>query len=229
MAAHSKVWYLQRFRLLDAMSPAQKQTVMKMTRMLEVKRGQRIYLEGDPSDQLFLLKVGVVKISTSAASDQQETILAFLYPGDIFGELAMIENSPRDHIATAHEDVVLCALSRDLLLRMAQETPALGYQITKIMGLRVKRFRTRIEELLCKSAQARLAHTLLGLASDYGIADDDGILVPLRLNQADLGNLVGLARETVNTVLQDFKQRGLVDAGRRNIRIIDPARLRAVS
>ncbi|HWK30545.1 MAG TPA: Crp/Fnr family transcriptional regulator [Terriglobales bacterium] len=228
MPAHSKVWYLQRFRLLDAMSPPQMQMVMKMTRMLEVKRGQRIYLEGDPSDQLFLLKVGVVKISTSV-SDQHETILAFLYPGDIFGELAMIEDSPRDHLATAHEDVVLCALSRDLLLRMAQETPALGYQITKVMGLRLKRFRTRIEELLYKSAQARIAHTLLDLASDYGIPDNEGILVPLRLNQADLGNLVGLARETVNTVLQDFKQRGLVEAGRRNIRIIDPTRLRAVS
>lgn len=228
MPAHSKVWYLQRFRLLDAMTPPQMQMIMKMTRMLEVKRGQRIYLEGDPSDQLFLLKVGVVKISTSV-SDQQETILAFLYPGDIFGELAMIEDSPRDHLATAHEDVVLCALSRDLLLRMAQETPALGYQITKVMGLRLKRFRTRIEELLYKSAHARIAHTLLDLASDYGIPDNEGILVPLRLNQADLGNLVGLARETVNTVLQDFKQRGLVEAGRRNIRIIDPTRLRAVS
>ena len=170
----------------------------------------------------------MVKIST-APLDQQETILAFLYPGDIFGELAMIEDSPRDHIATAHEDVVLCAVSRDLMVRMAQETPALGYQITKVMGLRVKRFRTRIEELLYKSAHARVAHTLLDLASDYGIPDSQGILVPLRLNQADLGNLVGLARETVNTVLQDFKQRGLVEAGRRNIRIINPTRLRAVS
>lgn len=210
------------------MTPAQKQLVEKMTRMLEVKRGHRIYLQGDPSDQLFLLKVGVVKIST-IGGDQQETILAFLYPGDIFGELAIVDDSPRDHIATAHEDAVLCALSRDLLLRMAQETPALGYQITKVMGLRLRRFRTRIEELLCKSAQARIAHTLLDLAADYGVPDSEGILVPLRLNQADLGNLVGLARETVNVVLQDFKQRGLVDAGRSSIRIIDPARLRAVS
>lgn len=228
MAVHSKLWYLQRFRLLDAMTPQQMEMVLKMTRMLEVKRGQRIYMEGDPSDQLFLLKVGVVKISTAPA-DRPETILAFLYPGDIFGELAIVEDAPRDHVATAHEDVVLCALSRDLLLKMAQETPALGYHITKVMGLRLKRFRTRIEELLYKSAHARIAHTLLDLASDYGIPDSQGILVPLRLNQADLGNLVGLARETVNTVLQDFKQRGLVEAGRRNIRIIDPNRLRAVS
>ncbi len=105
----------------------------------------------------------------------------------------------------------------------------LGYQITKVMGLRLRRFRTRIEELLCKSAQARVAHTLLDLAADYGVPDSNGVLVPLRLNQADLGNLVGLARETVNVVLRDFKQRGLVDAGRSSIRIVDPARLRAVS
>ena len=228
MAAHSKLWYLQRFRLLDAMTEPQKRMVEKMTRMLEIKRGQRVYMPGDPSDQIFLLKVGVVKIST-IGSDQQETILALLYPGDIFGELAIVEDSPRDHIATAHEDIVLCALGRDLLLKMAQETPALGYHITKIMGLRLRRFRTRVEELLCKSAHARIAHTLLDLAADYGIPDEQGILVPLRLNKADLGNLVGLARETVNIVLQDFKQRGLVEAGRRNIRINDPARLRAVA
>lgn len=228
MAAHTKLWYLQRFRMLDVMTEPQKDLVEKMTRMLEVKHGQRIYVQGDPSDQLFLLKVGVVKIS-SIGPDQQETILAFLYPGDVFGELAIVDDAPRDHIATAHEDVVLCALSRDLLLKMAVETPALGYQITKLMGLRLRRFRTRIEELLCKSAQARIAHTLLDLAADYGIPDQDGILVPLRLNQADLGNLVGLARETVNIVLQDFKRRGLVEAGRRNIRIMNPARLRAVS
>lgn len=209
------------------MTDAQKRAVEKMTRMLEVKRGQRIYMPGDPSDQIFLLKAGVVRIS-NIGSDQQETILAFLYPGDIFGELAIIDDAPRDHLATAHEDVVLCSLSRDLLVEVAQETPALGYQITKIMGLRVRRFRTRVEELLCKSAHARIAHTLLDLAGDYGIPDDQGILIPLRLNQADLGNLVGLARETVNIVLQDFKQRGLVESGRRAIRIIDPARLRDV-
>jgi CRP-like cAMP-binding protein len=228
MAAHSKLWYLQRFRLLDAMTPPQMQMVEKMTRMLEVKRGQRIYMRGDPSDQIFLLKVGVVRIST-LASDQQETILAFLYPGDIFGELAIVDESPRDHLATAHEDVVLCSLSRDLLLKMAQETPALGYQITKIMGLRLRRFHTRVEELLCKSAHARIAHTLLDFAADYGVPDNEGVLIPLRLNQADLGNLVGLARETVNMVLQDFKQRGLVVADRRTIRINDPARLRRVA
>lgn len=228
MAAHSKLWYLERFRLLDALTDAQKRQVEAMTRMLEIKRGQRIYLAGDPSDQIFLLKAGVVRIST-IGGEQGETILAFLYPGDIFGELAVVEDSPRGHLATAHEDVVLCAVGRELLLRMIHETPALGYQITKLMGLRLRRFQTRIEELLFKSAHARVAHALLDMATDYGVPDNQGVLIPIRINQRDLGNLVGLARETVNVVLQDFKQRGIVEAERRSIRITDPAGLRAVS
>jgi CRP-like cAMP-binding protein len=67
------------------------------------------------------------------------------------------------------------------------------------------------------------------MASDYGVADNGGVVIPIRLSQRDLGNLVGLARETVNMVLRDFKQRGLVDTTRTNIRISDPSRLRLVS
>ena len=228
MAAHSKLWYLQRFRMLDALTDQQKRDVEKMARILEIPRAQRIYLAGDPSDQIFLLKAGIVKITTGGP-DGQDTILAFLYPGDIFGELAIVDDSPRDHVATAHEDTVLCAINRDLLLQMVQQSPALGYQITKLMGLRLRRFRTRVEELLYKSAPARIAHTLLDLAADYGVRDNAGIIISLRLSQGDLGNLVGLARETVNIVLQDFRQQGLVEADRQRIRIKDPDGLRAVT
>jgi CRP-like cAMP-binding protein len=228
MAAHSKLWYLERFRLLDMLTEPQKRRVEAMTRMLELGRGKRIYLPADRSDQIFLLKAGVIRIS-GLGNDHNETILTFLYPGDIFGELAVVDDAPRGHLATAHEDVVLCAMDRDLLLRLIQETPALGYQITKLMGLRLRRFQTRIQELLFRSAHARVAHALLDMAADYGIQDNEGVVIPIRFNQRDLGNLVGLARETVNAVLQDFKEDGLVNAQRRSIRITDPARLRLVS
>jgi CRP-like cAMP-binding protein len=228
MAARSKLWYLERFHFLDVLTDAQKREVGAMARMSEVKRGQRIYAAGDPSDQVFLLKAGIVRIS-AANDDREERILALLYPGDIFGELAVVDEAPRDHLATAHEDVVLCAFGRDVLLRAIQQAPALGYRITKLMGLRLRRLETRIEELLFKSAHARIAHALLDMATDYGVTDNGGVIIPIRLNQRDLGNLVGLARETVNAVLQDFKQRGLVETTRRSIRIADPSRLRLVS
>lgn len=225
VAARSKIWYLEHFRMLDALSESQMQRMDQMTTMLEVPRGERIYLAGDPSDQIFLLKSGAVRISSSGA-DGQDTILAFLHPGDLFGELAMVDDAPRDHVATAHEDTVLCAIDRGMVVQLVQQVPTLGYQITKLMGLRLRRFRTRVQELLCKGAPERVAHTLLDLASECGVRDAAGVQLKIRLSQSDLGNLVGLARETVNIVLQDFKQRGLIEVDGRRIRIVDEDGLR---
>jgi len=156
--------------MISALSDAQRRQLEKITRMLDVKRGTRIYLPGDPSDQIFLLKSGVIKISMTTP-DHRDVILALLHPGDIFGELAMVDEAPRDHVAEAYEDCVICAMSRDTILRVIQETPEIGFQITKLIGLRLRTFKSRIEELLCKSAHARVAHALLELAERHGVPD----------------------------------------------------------
>ncbi|MGE3509658.1 MAG: helix-turn-helix domain-containing protein, partial [Vicinamibacterales bacterium] len=75
----------------------------------------------------------------------------------------------------------------------------------------------------------RVAHTLLDLAAECGVRDAGGVRLKIRLSQSDLGNLVGLARETINIVLQDFKQRGLIEIEGRRIRIVDEERLRGVA
>ncbi len=227
MATHTKLWYLQSLRLLDALSDAQKRTMEKVTRMTEVKRRQRIYLAGDPSDQIFLLKAGVVKIA-ALGPEGREIILAFLYPGDVFGELAVVDEHPRDHLAEAYEDSVICAVNKDVFLQMMRESPELGYQVTKLMGFRLRTFRSRVEELLYKSAHARVAHTLIDLATQHGISDAEGVVIPLRLSQRDIANLVGLTRETVNFILKDFRLQGLIETDRRRIRIKQPDALQEV-
>jgi CRP/FNR family transcriptional regulator len=83
----------------------------------------------------------------------------------------------------------------------------------------VLHLQSRVEELLHRSAPARQAHALLDLAAGHGIADADGVLIPLRLNQTDLGRLVGLRRETVNGILQGWRSEGLVEVDRRAIRL----------
>jgi CRP/FNR family transcriptional regulator len=214
--------------MISALTPAQRNQLEKLIRMLEVKRGTRIYLPGDPSEQIFLLKSGVIKISMTTP-DHRDVILALLHPGDIFGELAVVDEAPRDHIAEAFDDCVICAMSRDTILRLIQETPEIGFQITKLIGLRLRTFRSRIEEPLCKSAHARVAHALLELAERHGVPDTDGVLVTLRLSQGDLGRLVGLSRETVNAILQEWREQQLLEMDRRSVRLRDPERLRQIS
>lgn len=227
MPAHSKLWYLQHFRLLDALSEPQMRLVQQMTRMAEIKRGQTIYLAGDPSDQVFLLKSGVVKIATTAP-DGRDVILTFLRPGDVFGELAVVDETPRDHIAVAYADSVICAMDKAFVLQLIRECPEFGYRITKLLGFRLRTLRARVEDLLCKSAAARVAHTLCDLASEHGILDARGSLIPFRLSQRDLANLTGLTRETINIVLQGLRQRHLIETNGRYLRLRDPRGLRAV-
>jgi CRP-like cAMP-binding protein len=225
---HSALWYFEHFGLLHGLSEEQKQHVEQHTKMLHVKRGQAVYLPGDPCEHVYVVKTGAVKI-VGKAPEGCEVILALLTPGDIFGELALAgDDEPQDHRAEATEDTLLCEVPRGVLVQMIQQAPAFGWHVTKLIGLRVRTLRTRVEELLGKSAPARLAHAILELSHHHGIQDGDGVLVPLRLSQGDLGKLVGLTRETVNGILQVWRDQGLVEMDRRSIRVSDPQRLRRV-
>lgn len=196
-------------------------------RQRQVKRGTRIYDPGDPSDQIFLIRRGLIKLSTTAP-DGREIILTFLYPGDIFGETALVDDSPRDHAAEAADDCVVCAMRRETILRAMREAPEIGAQITEMIVSRLRSARFRIEALLSKSAHVRLAHALLELAERHGLHDTDGVIVPLRLTQGELARFVGLTRETVNAILQEWREQGLLETDRRSIRLRDPDQLRAL-
>ena len=66
------------------------------------------------------------------------------------------------------------------------------------------------------------------LAAQHGVGDAEDVVIPLRLSQRDIANLVGLTRETVNSGLKDFRQRGLIETDRRSIRVKEPEGLQAV-
>ncbi len=223
----SELWFLQRFRLIETLNDDQREAIRRVITLSELKRGSRVYKPGDPAEHIYLLRFGVVKLGTPVA-DGGLKILTFVYTGDLFGESAVIEEGPRDHAAEVHEDSIVCAVPREPLVQIMRETPEFGYQLTKLMAIRLRTLETRVEHLLHRSAQARIAHTLLTLGRQFGAEVGHGLVIPLRLSQRDLASLVGVRRETVNLVLQDFRQRGLVQAQRRQILVQNPAGLEAV-
>lgn len=227
MTVRTKLWYLQRFKLLDALDPSQQRLLEQTTRMEDVKRGERIYEPGDSSESLFLVKTGVIK-TASLGPGNREVLISFRHPGDLFGELALFDESPRDHLAKAHEDSRICALNRDVIRRLAHESPEVAFRILTMLGRRIRQFGARIEQLSYKSAAARVARALVDLAEEHSVEDDRGTVIAFKLSQRDLANLVGLTRETVNLVLHDLQRRGLVETDRRTIRLLDMGKLRAV-
>ena len=224
MAAKSKLWYLSRMDLFRHLDKSVMEKAHRMSVMTELKRRTPVYLPGDPADKIYLLKRGVIKIAT-LTNEGKETVLAYLHPGDVFGELAVVDPSPRDHYAEVQEDALICEFSRSDFLELMKLYPDMAFRVTKILGLRIKRLSNRVENLLFKSAQARLAQTLLSLSRDYGVRDSGGVLLTLKLSQQEIGNLVGLSRESVNLCMNDFKRRSLIETSSRSLRLLDPERL----
>lgn len=224
MAERSKLWYLKNINLFHGMSEQQMRMVEQRTVMREVRRREVLYLPGDAGDRIYLLKRGVVKIS-AIQEDGREVLLALLHKGEVFGEDAVLDTAPRDHMAEAYEDALICIITRQDFMEMLRSNPEMTFKVTRLIGLRLKTFRTRVEHLLFKGASQRLAATLLELGREHGVADAQGVLVPLRLSQQDLANLIGVTRESVNLALSDFRRRGLVVLESRAIRLPRPQAL----
>lgn len=214
----------RRFRLFDALAEPQCLAIRRVARLSTIPRRGRIYTIGDPSDCVWFLEAGIVK-EAAPLQDGGEMLLALVYPGDVFGESALIDDDARDHLTEAWEAANVWSVHRSVLLDLFSHTPAFRSAIFGLVARRTRRLRMRVEGLLHKDAHRRVAQVLLNLAAERSVADANGLLIPLRVTQVDLANMAGLARETVNIVLGHLRERGLVDTTRHSIRLRHPGTL----
>jgi len=223
--SNSKIWYLKKIRLFREMTSEEAGELDRITRMESVKKKTPIFFPGDPSQQVYLLKEGRVKISR-VSEDGREVTLALLEPGEIFGELNILDDSPRDTLAEALDDSQICIVNKELFLSMIQKKPEFSFRLTKLIGLRLKRIESRVEDLVFRDVPARLAHLLLELSKDYGKATKDGIQLQIKITHQEMANLIGSIRETVSAVLGDFKREGSIAFEGRSIVLLKPEALK---
>ena len=175
MAELTKFWYLKRINLFSELTREDMQMMADMTTMSSFPAKEVLYFPGDPSDSVFLLKEGNVKIS-QLTPDGKKLTLDILNPGELFGEAAITgPDAERDTMAEALTPVHVCVASKDRFMQFLDRRPALVMRITKLMGFRLKRIETRLQSLLFKSVPARLAELILRLADDYGKETPNGV------------------------------------------------------
>ncbi len=225
MGEKSKLWYLKRINLFSDMSSEEMESLAQKTRMESVSKKTPIFFPGDPSQQVYLLKEGRVKISRISEEGREVTI-ALLEPGEIFGELEVLGDAPRDTLAEALDDSKVCVVGKDLFLDMVSQKPQFSFRLTKLIGFRMRKIENRVEDLVFKDVPARLADLLLDLAEDYGKKTPEGIFLQIKLTHQEMANLIGSIRETVSAVLGDFKRDGWIAFEGRQIRLLKPDRLK---
>jgi len=219
-----RLWYLKRCDLFQRLSPEQLTALETRCRMRQFPRGTPIYLPADSADSIMLLAQGRVKIG-SYTEDGKQTILAFIEPGELFGELSLLGTEEREEYAEAVEKSTIILISNKVIQGLLAENPAISLGVTKLFGLRRQRIERRLKYLLFRSNRERLVHLLLELAEKYGLPNGNGVELRIKLSHQDLASIIGSTRETVTVVLGELQAEGLLELGRRKIRLIDIARL----
>ncbi len=220
-AAPNKLWFLKHIRLFDGISPSEMQEMEKITRMEEVKKRQPLYLPGDPSSNVYLLKKGRVKIANTAPSGKEVTF-DILEPGEVFGELEVLEDAPRSTSAEALDDALICVIPRKDFDQYLAMHPNVTVKLTKLIGLRLKKIQSRIEDLVFRDVPARLAHLLSELSKSDGVAEKQGVRLKVKLTHQEMASLIGCSRETVSATMGQFRDQGLIQMDGRTITILKP-------
>ena len=198
-----------RFSLFSLLGDEHLEILKKMTRVKTVKRRQPIYLPGDTSDKVYLLKSGRVKISR-VTEDGKEFTLVILEPGEVFGELEVLEGTPRDTMAEGIDDVELLVMDRVGFQRILRMNPDLMFEWTKHIGNRLKKIESRIEDLVFRDVPTRLAKLLMEFSTEFGEPSGDGTRLRFRITHQELASLIGSTRETVSATLNNFKRQGII-------------------
>ncbi len=219
-ASPNKLWYLKHIRLFDGITPSEMKEMERITRMEAVKKRQPLYLPGDPSNNVYLLKQGRVKIANTAASGKEVTF-EILEPGEVFGELEVLEDAPRATSAEALDDALICVIPRKEFDQYLAMHPQVTVRLTKLIGLRLRKIQSRVEDLVFRDVPARLAHLLLELGNSDGVKDLQGLRLRAKLTHQEMANLIGCSRETVSATLGAFRDQGLVQLDGRVIVIIN--------
>ncbi len=218
--SQNKLWFLKHIRLFDGLSQTEMQEMERITRMQEVKKRQPLYLPGDPSSSVYLLKQGRVKIANTDPGGKEVTF-DILEPGEVFGELDVLDDAPRTTSAEALDDTLICVIQREDFNRYLAMHPNMTVRLTKLIGLRLKKIQSRVEDLVFRDVPARLAHLLLELRKSDGVAEGFGTRLRAKLTHQEMANLIGCSRETVSTTLGQFRDEGFIHVEGRTITIVN--------
>ncbi len=189
------------------------------------KRDQIIYRPDEPSQHIYMIADGRVKIG-HYLEDGKEVVKAILTKGEIFGELAIAgEESRADFAQAMDENTTVCPMTIQELKDLMFEDKELSFRLLKLVGLRLIRMERKLELLVFKDARTRIIEFLKDSAAWKGKKVGFETMIPTKLTHKDIAALTGTSRQTVTTVLNELKEKNLINFDRKKILIRDLEKL----
>src|SRR5450631_15233 len=202
------------------LGPDELQRISHLCHTQHLAAGEVLFQKGDSGEALYGVRRGQVRIETGAPDGSRLT-LNFMGPGDLFGEVAVLDGQERTADATAGEHTELFVLRQEDFLGHLEREPKVAIKIIKLLCQRIRWQSERMEESVLQPLPVRLARRLCALSEDFGSE--------VHISQEQLGVFVGAARESVNRQLQLWRKEDILDLQRGRILLLNMNRLTAVA
>jgi CRP/FNR family transcriptional regulator len=208
----------QRPQIFSGLSREEINSIAACARSLRKARGEFIYTPGDRADYVYILRHGRVKLSVLSESGK-EIAIDIIQPGEIFGEFALVDDSPRSNMAQALDDILMWIFPKSSFTHLLSTQPKLSLSYIRLVGDRRRRMEKKLSDITSKAVSARVCELLHELSTNAceGETANSDYLVPL--THHDVASLIGAARQTTTTVLNDLERRGIIELGRGWVRI----------
>ena len=191
------------------------------------RKGEVIFHKDDFGSTFHIVKTGNVKISIPSESEEgEDVILAYLGPGDFFGELALLDENPRSATATAVENTETMALERGDFLDFLKWNPDAAIRILAVLSQRLRNLNSQLENIIFSNPAARLAETLLKLLDTYGSETPEGREISLPMTPTELAGMAGMTTRTIRRLLRDLQTAGVLSTKNRRYIIHKPEELK---
>jgi CRP/FNR family transcriptional regulator, cyclic AMP receptor protein len=195
--------------LFRGLGTAERHALFSRIRIRSFAAGETVFLMGSPGDNMMAVLSGNVRISVPS-QEGRELVLAILFPGEVFGEIALLDGKQRTADATAMTNCSLAVLERREILSFFEHHPGAWPNIVNVLCDRLRKTDEHLTEVAFLQLPARLAKVLLRGVSVDGHSGAARQVQQIALSQRELGNLVGAARESVNKCLRGWQDDGII-------------------
>ncbi len=193
-------------------------------RVRRFRKGETVFHQGDPGDALFIVATGSVKVVLPSNEGAEPAIVAVLGPGEFFGELAILDGAPHSATIVAVEPAETLVLRREAFLELIDTEPELRRALLASLAVEIRRLTGHVEDLHFLDLPGRLASRIVRLAASAGASSGEA-RIAWPYTQSELAGMIGGSRQSVNRLLADLTDDGLVRLERDSLVVTDVDRL----
>jgi len=189
-----------------------------------LKRGATLFSKGDPGNSLCAVISGTVKMSISSP-DGRSAIFNLIGPGEIFGEIAVLDVQSRTADATANTNCEIFVIDRREFLPFVRSHPELAMKFIELLCAKLRWTSDQVEQVILQNLPGRLASALIRLADKHKLAPGDRTIA---VTQQEISEMVGMTRESINKQLRVWATRKWVRLEHGAIVVLDAEPLQAL-